>query len=83
MIEAFAVKIMSDIEALDPSYAEKAKERLVLIMRSIAFDGRESLKENKRESCNSCRKRRWNSIFIIGYRGHDRTFSLFIRPGGL
>ncbi len=38
-IDAFSIKIFSDIEVLDPKYTEKAKQRLKLIMKSLIFDG--------------------------------------------
>jgi len=38
-IDAFAIKIISDIDTIDPSYVTKTKERLRQIMSSIIFDG--------------------------------------------
>jgi hypothetical protein len=50
-IDAFAIKILSDIEVLDSTYVEKAKHRLALIMRSIAFDGERILEKEKTGDC--------------------------------
>jgi hypothetical protein len=46
-IDAFSIKIFSDIEALDPQYVTKAKRRLKLIMESLVFDGERILEREE------------------------------------
>ncbi len=42
-VEAFGIKILDDIAALDPTYTDKAQTRIGLIMKSIAFDAKRIL----------------------------------------